>query len=862
MSILAKVRNVSLRRTVVHLVLLMALLAVLLKGTLPKTYLERSFSGLETQLFSYGVGESSPWDWRFDWTKTDVGVSSVLAFEKDVLSLETVFSEGSTQLVKIRRDVGLTVPDFPVFRVRAWVSRGAMWHVRLFCVSDESGSRALLRSPLENLMGTSSWKTHSIEIEGLTASEGIVGKVVAVEIALENPHLWYSHGVKRLMISEIAFLSKSSDLKLSWRGDGNLNDVSDGAIFGLPPEALPRSGWVMRWLTLEFQATANVPFEYKVIFVHTDKPAPTGFVGPSFISQPERLTDFYRLDIADEPIELSMEELTFLSKFIRGPCLVVTKIGFEEGGFTSFALSSVRIVYHLPLSQIAVPLTEGLVQQMLLLLVCIVFLVPVGALALAFKGSLSGRRVTLAFLIYVGLASRIALCFFTGHTYDMEVWSYCARSFYESGAIDARNAPLPVTNYVVLLGSVPYSALRWFGFQDMRFLSHITGVVESAFIKFPFILSDLAAMLLLVRILRKLGDKRAVEHASLYWLNPLTILLSGVWGMYDTVAVTFLLFGLASLFLDRRWGESAVFFTLSTFTKGFGIIGFIPLLIVLVRDRKIVDLAWSAATGACAALLIFLPVFLTGGLRAVLDVGREFMRGRAGMGSQASTPGASYMSFFDLIGLRPQAFHLNILLFMIVLCLGGWLVYKLKDSRTETRDIEAIALFASLAMITAYLSFFRIYEQYYLWILPFLTLLSFAFRKATLATAGFMLGSIVGGIVVPLGLLLAGRLYYFTPVSLPAEGAIIAVLPTFIVVATLLSVVDLRRIRGDWISLADYILLVSLGGWLSVEGAYLAYYGVLSLRHAVWAAAIAVLFLLVHSNRIVERLTDLLMVRK
>jgi len=857
LNFIERVRSVSLRRSGMPLVLLTVLLAVLLRGTLPKTYSEMSFSNLETQFFLHGTGESSPWDWRGNWTKIDAGVSSVLSFEKDVLNLEAVFSEGATQVAKIRKSVGLAIVDFPVFSIRAWVSTSALWHVRLICEA-ESGDQFYLTSPLERLQGSCTWEVHSIDVEGLAKPDGHANKIVAIEILLENIFR-YSYGPRRLMISEIRFLSRSAKVNRLQEGSaGNLKGDFHAVVIRLPVEAIPKSEWVMRWMTLEFQATAKVRFKYGVTLVWADKPTVIGCIGPPFLSHGERYVDFYRLDV--ELHNLNLEELTFLSGFIQTPSLAILKVGFEAGGFTDFLLERLRVVYHLPLPTVPVMLTDELVRQMLVLLAGTVFLLPLGALVLVYKASLfeRHRRVTMVFLLSVGIASRVALMAFTGHGSDMEVWSYCARSYYEGGVFDVQSVPLPVTYYIILLGYAPYSALRWFGFQDARFLDHVPGVIESVFIKFPLILCDLVAMLLLARILRKLGDRKALAHASLYWLNPLTVLLSGVWGMYDTVAVTFLLCGLTSLFLDQKWGTSCAFFILSSLTKGIGIVGFTPLLVVLGRDRKRIELAKAVIYGAVVAILLFLPVVVTGGFRAVLDFAGEVLRNRAGMGSQASATGDSYMSFLDLIGLRPQSSHLNLALFVIFLCLAGWLAYKLKDSETMREDIEVTFRFISLAMIAVYFLFFRIYPQYYLWILPVLVLYALASSKAAPATAGFILGGSVAGIVVPLGLLLVGRTYYFTPVNTPADSAIMAVLPTFVVIATLLSVVDLSRIKTDWMSLAEFILLVSLGGWLSVEFTNYAYYGVFPLGHPTWAAAMLAVYLLARSSRVRERLSSLL----
>ena len=827
---------------------------------MPNTYAEKNFTDLNAQFLSYGIGERAPWDWRSNWTKTDVGVESSLALERGILNLEAKFTEKTHQAVTLRKDANLAIVGLPVFKIRSWVSKGASWHVRLICTLADNGRQVSLQLPLEGPIGSSSWETHSICLEGLfLTGEKHINRMIALEISVENPHLWYSYGLKRLMISDIMFLSSSARFRPTDADKiGNLQSEPSALLLRLPPEALPTSGWTIRWMTLEFLATSDIPFQYRVALVYPGRSILEGYLGPSFLAHRERYVDFYRLEVAGDPNKLNMEELTFFTSILDGPSLVVTKVGSESGWFTSFALRSLRIVYHLPLSAVPLMLTSDLVQRMLFLLVCFVFLLPAGTFVLAFRASPFARDWrTLGLVLFVGLLSRVALFSLTGHSYDMEVWSYCSRSFYESGAFDTRNIPLPVTYYAVLLGYAPYAMLRWLGFQDVRFLNHIVGVVESSFIKLPFILSDLVTTLLLIGLLERLGDKKAIQHASLYWLNPLTILLSGVWGMYDTLAVMFFLGGLVSLFCYEKYEVSAGLFVLSSLTKGFGILGFVPLLVVLIRNRMKKTLIRAIATGTSVLLLALLPILATGGYFAVLDFATEFMRGRAGMGSLAFASGASYMNFLGLISLRPQASYLNILLVTTVVCLTGWLTYELKEKRTLKQEVEATSRFAILSMIAVYFLFFRIYEQYYLWILPLLVLYSFINGKVAPTFLGVMLGGIVAGINVPLGLLLVGKLYYFTVPNLPADGAILAVLPSYFVAVILLSIVDLKRIRADFASV-DFILLVSLGGLLSFEFVRYAYYEVFSWRNLVWAAGMLALLCMVHYDVLEKRLSTML----
>ncbi|ASJ12105.1 hypothetical protein [Thermococcus thioreducens] len=68
-------------------------------------------------------------------------------------------------------------------------------------------------------------------------------------------------------------------------------------------------------------------------------------------------------------------------------------------------------------------------------------------------------------------------------------------------------------------------------------------------VKLIFILADTAVALLLYLLIREKSEKLAVLGAVLYYLNPITIHVSAVYGMFDDLALAFFLLG---LYLTRR----------------------------------------------------------------------------------------------------------------------------------------------------------------------------------------------------------------------------------------------------------------------------------------------------------------------
>ncbi|NJE09944.1 hypothetical protein E3E25_03285 [Thermococcus sp. MAR1] len=68
-------------------------------------------------------------------------------------------------------------------------------------------------------------------------------------------------------------------------------------------------------------------------------------------------------------------------------------------------------------------------------------------------------------------------------------------------------------------------------------------------VKLVFILADTAVALLLYLLIREKSQKLAILGAALYYLNPITIHVSAVYGMFDELALAFFL---AGLYASRR----------------------------------------------------------------------------------------------------------------------------------------------------------------------------------------------------------------------------------------------------------------------------------------------------------------------
>jgi hypothetical protein len=196
---------------------------------------------------------------------------------------------------------------------------------------------------------------------------------------------------------------------------------------------------------------------------------------------------------------------------------------------------------------------------------------------------------------------RIALALFTGHPYDMFLWAYSARLFYESKVFDIYFPTLPLLYYLQLASYSLYAFLRVLGMQDFRFLFVPNYMIEGVFLKLPMILADLGTFLVITRFTRKL------LYGALFYFNPFIIYLSAVWGMYDSVMMLPLVYGMILLSQDEQ-RQATIYFGLSGLAKLFGFIPFAMMFLDEFGRRRWRLIAFQLAVLGLLAGAMFAPL--------------------------------------------------------------------------------------------------------------------------------------------------------------------------------------------------------------------------------------------------------------
>jgi len=115
----------------------------------------------------------------------------------------------------------------------------------------------------------------------------------------------------------------------------------------------------------------------------------------------------------------------------------------------------------------------------------------------------------------------------------------------------------------------------------------IPGPLFNFLVKIPLFLADLCTAYFLYLLFKKNhGEKSANRVASLYYLNPITIWISSVWGQADSLAICFTIISLYCLFFHHDF-FSIIFLLLASFTKIYPMIIFIPMSIYYIKKKRV-----------------------------------------------------------------------------------------------------------------------------------------------------------------------------------------------------------------------------------------------------------------------------------
>jgi len=269
-----------------------------------------------------------------------------------------------------------------------------------------------------------------------------------------------------------------------------------------------------------------------------------------------------------------------------------------------------------------------------------------------------------------GLGIRFGLAPFTGHPGDIALFVTSQRLFYQTGTIDLKYFPtLPTIYYMQLLFYAPYQLLRLLGMPDFQYYDHTAMMIESLFLKLPSILCDVGIFVVLLSFTRKLTP------ATLFFLNPFPILLSSVWGTYDSMMLFPLILGLYIFATRNRGTASSVMFVFSGLLKLFGFVSFaLAICDSIIRRRFRDELPLEVVGGLAIVAVVLFPVFLLGGFSSFLQVlVYRFI------GLSSGTGGTHYGLIGEVLKIEPSGILPTLPIAIVLTCVG----YSYESSRAK-----------------------------------------------------------------------------------------------------------------------------------------------------------------------------------
>jgi uncharacterized membrane-anchored protein len=245
--------------------------------------------------------------------------------------------------------------------------------------------------------------------------------------------------------------------------------------------------------------------------------------------------------------------------------------------------------------------------------------------------------------LLLGLGLREAFSFWTGHPFDFELWVRLGYQVFHGADPYTYIKPAPGLTFAnvfsaesgPVIGYLPFwpflTALLYGVYSVVGFGNRF---VYYFLLKQPTILGDLLLAYLIYRYVLKRRPDKAVFALRVWIFLPFTIIVSSIWGMFDSIAMVFVLLALATTGYTAR----SVWSGLGTFAKSIPGIYILPLTL---RNRR----KWWGA-----GLAIGIPALMT--LGTVVYQGWTFIAVGNTLAS-TSLKGGESMSFFDIF------FYLN-----------------------------------------------------------------------------------------------------------------------------------------------------------------------------------------------------------
>jgi hypothetical protein len=327
-------------------------------------------------------------------------------------------------------------------------------------------------------------------------------------------------------------------------------------------------------------------------------------------------------------------------------------------------------------------------------------------------------------LLVVGFLIREAFSFWTGHPYDFEVWIRTGHAVASGQNPYALWPPIPGVSISYYNQSLPSAAYPPFFPLLLGGLYRLWEAVGGGnrfvlyfLLKQPQIAGDAAVAFLLHRVTARWTGRASTAMAALgFWsLFPYAILLSAVWGQFDSLVVALVLL----VCLAASGFERNVLYGLGIFVKWITAI-FLPLEAFAARGGRRAYVLVAAAVPLLATLAVF-AAFGWGFTNVVAATVSQSRGGGGGMSwvgivtSFLLNPTLSRVPYLDLA--------LSYVWVPAVLA-AGWVGARWFRTGEPEGILRALLLVTTVFLLTRW----GLYEQYLLYLFALLAVDLFVFH--------------------------------------------------------------------------------------------------------------------------------------
>ena len=352
------------------------------------------------------------------------------------------------------------------------------------------------------------------------------------------------------------------------------------------------------------------------------------------------------------------------------------------------------------------------------------------------RGIRSTIHLKIGYMLAFGLAVRLILAPFTAHPFDVYNRYHLSMGILKDGPFAHADLPMlyytmiPVSYFYGFLSSILGShvtcvsalspilvgAMGWAVPQGVN-IPVITDLLYNLVVKTPMIISDTLTGLLLFMLVRNFyGVDKGNRAFTLWYLNPVLIWVSAVWGMYDSLPAFFSILSLF-LILKKRVFLSGTCLAVAFAYKLYPAMLIVPLLIWAFRKSLKRDGIILFASFLGFSILLCAPFILQ--IRFVLE---ETFRINNGNPSTHpwTTFGLTYWSIAPFLPLDGITVGLISNILLVTLTIGVAVLAILKFTANTATQLFYWQL---LAISPIFLACRVVTEQWFIWILPFLIML-------------------------------------------------------------------------------------------------------------------------------------------